>query len=162
MFRKRYSNHVRLTPAPAGMAVLAGATLVWIGMILGVPFLATSAKFLAPSLSLPVALDVGRHTFEIFLIVEAVWASLIAGLVILLRPRRPFALLGSIAVVIVLLDTVWLRPALDARVQTILDGGMPEPSNLHLLYVALELVKLFALLALGTLALRHLAKNAGQ
>lgn len=36
--------------------------LVWAGMVLGVSFLATAAKFLALLLLRPVALDVGRHT----------------------------------------------------------------------------------------------------
>lgn len=40
--------------------------LVWAGMVLGVSFLATAAKFLVPSLPRPVALDVGRHTFQVF------------------------------------------------------------------------------------------------
>lgn len=33
-------------------------------------FLATPAKFLAPSLPLAVALDVGRHTFQVYNRVE--------------------------------------------------------------------------------------------
>lgn len=33
--------------------------VLWAGLLLGVSFLATPVKFLAPSLSLPVALDVG-------------------------------------------------------------------------------------------------------
>ncbi len=40
--------------------------LIWAGVALGVAFVATPAKFLAPSLSLPVALDVGRHTFAVY------------------------------------------------------------------------------------------------
>jgi hypothetical protein len=42
------------------------AAILWLGLLLGVSFLATPAKFLAPSLALPVALDVGRHTFAVF------------------------------------------------------------------------------------------------
>ena len=37
--------------------------LVWFGVLAGVSFLATPIKFMAPSLSLSVALDVGRQTF---------------------------------------------------------------------------------------------------
>jgi hypothetical protein len=40
--------------------------LLWAGLSAGVAFLATPAKFMAPSLSLPVALDVGRHTFRVY------------------------------------------------------------------------------------------------
>ena len=40
--------------------------LLWAGLAIGVAFLATPAKFLALSLSLSVALDVGRHTFRVY------------------------------------------------------------------------------------------------
>ncbi len=49
--------------------------LLWIGLLIGVSFLATPAKFLAASLTLPVALDVGRHTFAIFNRVEWLLAA---------------------------------------------------------------------------------------
>lgn len=138
------------------MAILAAVAFTWVGMILGVPFLATSAKFLAPSLSLPVALDVGRHTFEIFLGIEVGWALLMAALLILTRPGRLLVLLACSSFVIVAVDVLWLRPVLDQRVQIILDGGTPEPAHLHELYIAFELAKLLALIALGVLALVRL------
>ena len=156
-----HSSSVRPPPAAAGMAILAGVVFVWVGMILGVSFLATSAKFLAPSLSLAVALDVGRHTFEIFLGFEVAWALLIAALLVLLRPGWLFYLLAGISVAIVALDILWLRPVLDARVQIILDGGSLQPAQLHSLYIVLELVKVFALIALGALALVRLSAMAG-
>ena len=46
--------------AAAGALILA---TFWAGIVIGVSFIATIAKFDAPSLTLPVALDVGRHTF---------------------------------------------------------------------------------------------------
>ena len=39
---------------------------VWLGLVLGVSFLATPVKFRAKSLTRPVALDVGRTTFHAF------------------------------------------------------------------------------------------------
>ena len=39
---------------------------VWLGLVLGVSFLATPIKFRAKSLTRPVALDVGRTTFHAF------------------------------------------------------------------------------------------------
>lgn len=139
--------------------MLGAAAFLWTGMVLGVPFLATSAKFLAPSLSLPVALDVGRHTFEIFLRVEVALALLIAALLVLHRPGRLLDVLAGIPFVIVALDALWLRPVLDARVQIILNGGTPEPAHLHELYIALELIKLLALIALGVVALMRLCET---
>lgn len=68
------------------VGVLIAATL-WLGLLLGVSFLATPAKFLAPSLTLPVALDVGRHTFFIFNKVE--WLlSIVLLLLVWVSPRN--------------------------------------------------------------------------
>lgn len=51
---------------------------VWLGLVLGVSFLATPIKFRAESLTLPVALDVGSTTFHAFGRLE--WLlSIIAG-----------------------------------------------------------------------------------
>jgi hypothetical protein len=38
----------------------------WAGFLVGLSFLAMPVKFMAPSLTLPVALDVGRQTFFVF------------------------------------------------------------------------------------------------
>jgi hypothetical protein len=51
--------------------------MFWLGLLIGVAFLATPAKFLAPSLSLPVALDVGRQTFYVFNKVEWVMGAVL-------------------------------------------------------------------------------------
>lgn len=143
-------------------AALAAIALVWAGMVLGVPFLATAAKFLAPSLSLPVALDVGRHTFEVFIAVEIGLASVLIALLILRAQRRALYLLAAIPCLIVAVDFLWLRPVLDARVEIILQGGHPAPSHLHTVYIVLECIKLAALLALGGYAMSNLVQPPGK
>lgn len=121
--------------------------LVWAGMVLGVSFLATPAKFLAPSLPRPVALDVGRHTFRTFGWVETTLAPLLGLSAAVPAQQRPLALAPGL---IVLAQALWLRPRLDARTRQVVDGGeAPPPSGLHLAYVACEVVKLAVLLALG-------------
>ncbi len=121
--------------------------LVWAGMVLGVSFLATPAKFLAPSLPLPVALDVGRHTFRTFGRIEAALAALLGLRAAAAARRRLLALAPGLAV---LAQAVWLRPRLDARTRHVITGGeSPPPSDLHLAYVVCEATKLAALLTLG-------------
>jgi hypothetical protein len=123
--------------------------LLWLGFLLGVSFLATPAKFLAPSLTLPVALDVGRHTFALFNKVE--WLLSFGLLFCLLVGKQ--ALVGVVAAVIaavvVLAETVWLLPILDQRVGLILIGQQPPASNYHLFYIAVDLVKLIALVVVA-------------
>ncbi|WP_246710276.1 hypothetical protein [Martelella soudanensis] len=117
----------------------------WLGMLVGVSFLATPAKFLAPSLTLPVALDVGRHTFAVYNKVE--WEFSVALLLLAFLGRRGWisAAFTMVAVLIVACETLWLLPLLDARVGVIIAGGEPAPSNLHTLHIALEAAKMVAI-----------------
>lgn len=121
---------------------------MWAGVATGVAFLATPAKFLAPSLSLPVALDVGRHTFAVYNRFEL---ALAAGLLLLVLLARRWRWLPALAApgLVVVLQAVWLIPALDARVGLILAGRTPPPSLLHQLYIGAEALKISALLVVG-------------
>lgn len=121
--------------------------LLWAGMLLGVSFLATPVKFLAPSLTLPVALDVGRHTFGVFSVVEIAGALALLATAIVVRQRRRMLFFALLIGALVALQSFWLLPVLDARVELILQGAMPEDSELHSLYIALDATKL-ALLGL--------------
>jgi len=137
---------------PSGAERGRSIALVWVGMVLGVSFLATPAKFLAPSLPLPVALDVGRHTFRVFGRVEVALAALLGLRAATARPTRPLDLAPGL---MVLAQALWLRPRLEARMQQVMDGRVvPRSSCLHLAYVACETAKLAALLALGLPATR--------
>jgi hypothetical protein len=108
---------------------LAGFALLWCGILLGVSFLATPAKFLAPSLTLPVALDVGRQTFMVFNRLEWLLCVAAAPLWVLGARSRTTGVLIAIACGIVLIETFWLLPLLDARVGLVIRGQAPEPSS---------------------------------
>jgi hypothetical protein len=130
--------------------VRQSALVLWAGIAIGVAFLATPAKFLAPSLSLPDALDVGRATFAVYNRAELGLLALL--LLIGAASRAPWRWYFALAVPgsIVLLQAAWLIPALDDRVTTILAGGAPPAdSNLHGVYIAAELTKIAALIVFG-------------
>ena len=127
---------------------------LWAGLVLGVSFVATPVKFLAPSLSLADALAVGRVTFESLKWIECVAVVALAAAVwIAGRRRRELALLGVIAVIL-LCQYAWMLPVLDARVQTIIDGQDLPPSSLHWIYTVLEFVKVVALVVIGLIGYR--------
>ena len=136
----------------AAFVAVTAIVLVWAGLLAGVSFLATPVKFLAPDLTLPVALEVGRVTFralnwtELTFGVTAVVVSRLAGWRLL-----TFALVVVLALVVA--QTVWLLPVLGERTDVYVAGGTPEPSSLHTWYVVIEATKLFALLAIGLMAL---------
>lgn len=133
---------------------------VWFGILVGVSFLATPAKFLAPSLILPVALDVGRHTFAVFNKVE--WAFSIVLVLVLFLERSGWVgkIFGIAAGLIVALEALWLLPVLDARVGVIIAGGQPAPSAYHTLYIVLEVAKAVAIFAVLIASSSRVARRA--
>lgn len=128
---------------------------VWLGLVVGISFVATPVKFTADSLTRPVALDVGRATFHALNRIE--WALALIVVVLLWRaagrtsraPTRPDLMLAGVIVAIVMLQTLWLLPELDARVAMIIAGDEPPPSVLHTLFGVVEIIKVVALGVLG-------------
>lgn len=134
------------------------AAMLWIGLLLGVSFLATPAKFLAPSLSLAVALDVGRQTFGIFNKVEWALAILLLALV-LAGPKARLSVAGAVVLaVMVVVETLWLLPVLGQRVGLIIAGQQPPESSLHVVYIVLQIVKLAVLCGLAAAVAGRLAR----
>lgn len=130
---------------------------VWMGLILGLSFIETPLKFLAPGITVPLGLGIGRLVFWSLAI--AGWALLLAMTVVAFaRPRS----VGSSRVllvavwVVLIVQTAAIRPALNARSDVIIAGGDPGPSILHYLYIGTDLVLLSLLLALVILAVRAL------
>jgi hypothetical protein len=115
--------------------------LVWLGLLLGVSFLATPVKFLAPSLSLPVALDVGRYTFMALSRIEMIAAAVLLGCAVIGAHDKVIRTGALLAAAVVVLQLTWLLPQLDARVEVIIQGGTPPPSVLHDIYVGAEATK---------------------
>lgn len=124
---------------------------LWLGMVVGVSFLATPIKFRAPSLTLPVALDVGRTTFHAFGKIE--WA--LTAALLLLAMRAPGRLqpvdwfLLSLVTAVILVQALWLIPRLDIRVEAVIAGTPLPSSHLHTVYAGAEAAKAVALLLIG-------------
>ncbi|HWO19809.1 MAG TPA: hypothetical protein VNO30_13580 [Kofleriaceae bacterium] len=138
-------------PASGRRARLAAAVpvvaLLWAGLVLGVSFLATPVKFQAPSLSLAVGLDVGRHTFAASHQVQLLLAAILLGAAALARAPRGALVLFATAAVVLLAQHLALLPVLDARAQIWIDGGTPDGPSPHVAYVALEALKVLLLIA---------------
>jgi Domain of unknown function (DUF4149) len=134
---------------------LGALIMLWAGVLIGVSFLAAPAKFDAPGLSLPVAMEVGRREFGALNLAELVLAVVTLALAAYARPERTIWLGLGVAAVIVLLQWLWLLPVLDARAELIIQGETPEPAPWHALYIGAEVLKLLVLLVTGWLALRR-------
>lgn len=117
--------------------------LIWLGIVIGVSFIATPIKFAAPSLDLPTALEVGRVTFRLLARVEWFLAVALVAAAWLGRVRPVWSVWLAIAVVV--LEATWLMPALGARSDAIRAGAAVSPSSLHTVFIAAELLKCAAL-----------------
>ncbi len=125
---------------------------LWAGLLLGVSFVATPVKFLAPSLSQAHALEVGRVTFTALQWIEFAAVAAMAALFALLRPGRVPAAIFGLVVALIAGQYFGLLPILDARAETIIRGVEVPASSLHWLYPVLEFVKVGLLVALGAAA----------
>jgi len=124
--------------------------LLWAGVSIGVAFLATPAKFLAATLSLPVALEVGRQTFRVYNWAELSLVLFLGLLGLCSGERRRWLLRLSGPSVIVVLQALWLIPELDQRLSVIQAGGrLLQPSHHHSTYIAAEALKVVWLIVVG-------------
>ena len=129
--------------------ITACIALIWLGMVLGISFLEAPVKFMAPSVTLAIGLDIGRHVFGAFNKVECAFALIMAILLILIRKKDRSMISLGLAWLILALQTVWLLPGLETRTEIIIQGQTPAPSLSHTIYVVLEILKAVALAVYG-------------
>lgn len=135
---------------------------LWLGLLAGVSFIATPAKFGASTLSLPVALDVGRATFALFNGIEWGMFALLVVFVVLSGPLRFPLLATALLGLLLLAQTVWLLPVLNDRVAEIIGGHPPPGAPYHLFYIAFDLAKGGLLAALIWVQATRLAAALSQ
>lgn len=123
---------------------------VWFGMIGAISFMEAPLKFTAPNITLALGLGIGRIVFQTLNKIEIFLALLMLVSLFASHPKNKFPVLAFGAIFILLiLETVWLLPVLDARAEIIIGGGTPPESNLHLVYIVFDAAKFLLLFALG-------------
>jgi len=122
---------------------------IWFGMTAGISLLATPVRFTAPTITRPVALDVGQVVFAALNKAELIALVLLLILVRVSGRAKELWAQCSVLVLILLAQSIWLLPQLAARSQQIAAGIEPPASMLHASYSTLELIKLLMLLYLG-------------
>lgn len=133
------------------MPIALICTFLWIGFVCAISFMEAWLKFRAPGITVPLGLGIGRLVFNALNKVELVFAIVILINIFwqtsdILKWQNlafavPFALL--------LIQTFWLLPALDARAELHIQGQYVPSSNLHFYYVGMELVKIVGLSLFG-------------
>lgn len=123
--------------------------MLWLGMVLAISFLEAPLKFRAPGVTLALGLGIGRLVFKALNTVEVILALvLIASCFAWMPGTRAVTLLAVTAAVLVIQVAV-IRPPLTRRSNRILAGEDAPRSRTHVVYIALELVKIILLIALA-------------
>jgi len=124
---------------------------LWIGFVCAISFMEAWLKFQAPGVTLPIGLGIGRLVFGALNKVEWVFALAIL-LTSFVKQRGSVKrqnLYFLIPLLILILQSIWLLPALDVRAVQLIEGQVVPPSNLHFYYVGCEVVKVIALVSIG-------------
>ncbi|ORA10077.1 hypothetical protein [Mycobacterium arosiense] len=134
-----------------GTAFAVALTFVWLGMVLAISFLEAPLKFRAPNVTLQIGLGIGRLVFRALNTVEVAFA-LVIGAIVVAGPTRA-GVTVAVAVAALAIQLVAVRPALTRRADKVLAGSDGPRSRAHYFYVALEAVKVVALVVAGILLL---------
>ena len=130
---------------------------IWIGCICAISFMEAWLKFRAPGVTLPIGLGIGRLVFGLLNKIEWVLLCITAfGIAETFSKSKKAIYTFSIAVIIVLLQTFWLLPALDSRAQNIIDGVAVSPSSHHFIFAIMEVIKVTVLFITGFNFLKHI------
>ena len=127
------------------------ATFIWVGFVCAISFMEAWLKFRAPGITLALGLGIGRLVFKALNMVE--WALLITIIISMLLNKEGQVnfrnLFLFIPLLILLIQSLYALPALDARANLRIRGLMVEPSNLHFFYILMEAIKVICLVIFG-------------
>jgi hypothetical protein len=132
-------------------------TLLWAGFVSAISFMEAWLKFRAPGITIPLGLGIGRLVFGALNKMELIFATVITTN--FLYNRQISYWLNKwyyiLPVLLLLVHTFWLLPALDTRAELIINGHIVPDSNLHIYCVVTELVKVICLFTLSAKLLKH-------
>ena len=120
------------------------SVFLWLGFICAISFMESWLKFQAPGVTLSVGLGIGKIVFGALNKMEWVFA-IIVFIYFIFNRNAPGRFLYSCILLILIAQTFWLLPDLDARADIIMSGKEAAPSSLHWLFVIAELAKVFLL-----------------
>lgn len=120
-------------------------TFIWVGLVLGISFMEAPLKFTAPNITRELGLGIGKIVFTTLNRIELVIALTILASLISGKYSRRINISYSIPMVILALQSLWLLPVLDNRIDLILAGEQLPASHHHLTYIVCEVVLILSL-----------------
>jgi hypothetical protein len=136
-------------------------TFIWVGFIGAISFMEAWLKFRAPGIDTALGLGIGQLVFSALNKVEIISAVMILLLSATSTEKSTLYIkrFFFFAVVILVIQSLWLLPALDERANQIRAGVELAKSKLHLYYVIAEIVKVSSLILFGFKQLKKLNIN---
>ena len=113
-------------------------TFIWMGLVLGISFMEAPLKFTAPNITRELGLGIGKIVFTTLNRIELVIALVILIGLVLGKYSKRINILYGIPLAILAVQTLWLLPVLDHRVDLILAGEAVPPSYHHIVFIILE------------------------
>src|SRR5665647_1997216 len=121
---------------------------IWIGFVCSISFMEAWLKFCATNVTLPIGLSIGRLIFNALNKVEWIFTTIIITHIILSKKNHRF-IFFYIPFMLLIIQTFLILPALNERVETILQGHEVLPSFLHFYYLFTEIIKVLCLFIFG-------------
>lgn len=125
------------------------AVWTWLGMVLAISFLEAPLKFRAQGLEIRVGLAIGRIVFRALNTVEIGWAAIVTVCLVVDNPPTSAVVVAIVAGAVLVAQLAVVRPRLNRRTNRVLAGDDVPRSSAHHAYIALEVSKVAALIALG-------------
>jgi hypothetical protein len=134
----------------ASWRLAVAAVFIWLGMVLAISFMEAPLKFRAPGINVKLGLGIGRLVFRALNVCESLLAVVVAVALFTHESTVGLDVALTVAVAALLIQIVLVRPFLARRTSSVLAGeGEGGRSGGHYAYVALEVVKVIALIAAG-------------
>lgn len=131
------------------------------GLVTGVAFLATIAKFQTHHSTISQLVEIGWITFHWLHAVELPLIAILLLASIVSRVR--WSVSASVIVAVIwAAQQWWLFPILDKQTQTVINGGTPSDGSTHIIFAGLATVKLVVLVVAGILAVSVYSSGLGS
>ena len=133
---------------------------VWLGILGGLAFIETPLKFLAPGITVELALGIGRLVLTTADFISV--GMLLVVTLLSIKPRLGRSVWGTLAAlwVVLIAQVAIIRPLLNARTDIVLAGGEAGESQLHTVYIATSFLLLVGIVVYLVLVARRMPQHA--
>jgi hypothetical protein len=125
------------------------AAIFWLGFFMAISFMEAPLKFTAPGISIAQGLQIGRLVFGVLNKCEWVLLLIVLCTCLFNLPRALVMFCVFVVCVILLAETFWLLPVLDARAIQYIGGHQQQDTDMHWWYIIFEILKVPALFIIG-------------